>query len=161
MQNSKTRSTEIYVRLLGYVQPYWRVFTLAVVGMLALAATEWMLPALLKRLIDDEFKQAAIDMSLSLPLLLIGLFFLRGVLSYVATVSLAWISHRTVMDLRGAMFRNLIDLPSLFFDHRSAGELISKFSFDVTQVSQATTRVLTVLVKQAFEAFGVKRLGSE
>ena len=143
------RSTDIYARLLGHVRPYWRVFALAIGGMLALAATAWMLPALLKHLIDEEFKQSAADGSLTIPLFLIGLFFLRGVLSYVSTVSLAWISHRTVMDLRDSMFRNLIDLPSLFFDHRPPGELISKFTFDVTQVSHATTRVLTVLVKDS------------
>jgi len=149
MQASKHGSAQIYVRLLGHVKPYWRVFMLAIGGMLALAATEWMLPAILKHLIDEEFNQAASELSLTIPLLLIGLFSLRGVLSYVSTVSLAWISHRTVMDLRALMFRNLIELPAAFFDHQSPGELISKFTFDVTQVSQATTRVLTVLVKDS------------
>jgi subfamily B ATP-binding cassette protein MsbA len=149
MQASKHGSARIYVRLLGHVKPYWRVFALAIGGMLLLAATEWMLPAILRHLIDEEFDQAASELSLTIPLLLIGLFSLRGVLSYVSTVSLAWISHRTVMDLRALMFRNLIELPATFFDHRSPGELISKFTFDVTQVSQATTRVLTVLVKDS------------
>ena len=146
---SASKSIDIYARLLGYVRPYWRVFALAIGTMLALAATEWLLPALLKRLIDEEFGQSSADISLAIPLFLIGLFFFRGVLSYVSTVSLAWISHRTVMDLRDSMFRNLIDLPSRYFDHRPPGELISKFTFDVTQVSHATTRVLTVLVKDS------------
>jgi ATP-binding cassette, subfamily B, bacterial MsbA len=150
MRITDRRSTDIYVRLLGHVRPYWRVFALAIGGMLALASTEWMLPALLKHLIDEEFVRATADgLSLTLPLLLIGLFTLRGVLSYIDTVALAWIAHRTVMDLRAAMFGNLIDLPSAFFDHRGSGELVSKFTFDVTQVSQATTRVLTVLVKDS------------
>ena len=149
MRITDRRSTDIYVRLLGHVRPYWRVFALAIGGMLALASTEWMLPALLKRLIDEEFARASIDISLTLPLLLIGLFSLRGMLSYINTIALAWIAHRTVMDLRAAMFGNLIDLPSVFFDHRGSGELVSKFTFDVTQVSQATTRVLTVLVKDS------------
>ena len=47
------------------------------------------------------------------------------------------------------MFSNLIRLPAGFFDQRTSGELISKFTFDVTQVAQATTRVLTVLVKDS------------
>ena len=149
LMSSSLRSTDIYARLLGHVRPYWRVFALAIGGMLALAATEWMLPALLKRLIDEDFNQSATGGSITIPLFLIGLFLIRGVLSYVSTVSLAWISNRTVMDLRDFMFRNLIDLPSVFFDARPPGELISKFTFDVTQVSHATTRVLTVLVKDS------------
>lgn len=149
MLKSSSGAAPIYVRLLRSVTPYWRIFALAIVGMLALAATEWMLPALLKRLIDEEFAAAASGISWQLPLLLIGLFSLRGALSYIGTVSLAWISHRTVMDLRARMFENLIQLPSQYFDHRTPGTLISKFTFDVTQVSQATTRVLTVLVKDS------------
>ena len=40
-------STELYLRLLSHVKPYWRVFALGVLGMAMVAATEPMLPALL------------------------------------------------------------------------------------------------------------------
>lgn len=142
-------SVGIYRRLLGYIRPYWRIFALAIVGMVALASTEWMLPALLKSLIDDEFDTPAASPSLVIPALLILLFLIRGVLSYVSTVALHWISHRIVMDLRQAMYRNLITLPAAFFDQHAAGGLITKFTFDVTQVANATTRVFTVLVKDS------------
>ena len=142
-------SVEIYRRLIRHIQPYWRVFAMAIVGMVALASTEWMLPALLKHLIDDEFDAPATSPSLVIPALLVALFLLRGVLSYVSTVALHWISHRTVMDLRQLMYRNLITLPAAFFDREGSGGLITKFTFDVTQVANATTRVLTVLVKDS------------
>ena len=139
----------IYLRLLGHVKPYWRIFALSMVAMVASAATEWMLPALLKPLIDEGFELGQADRIYITPLLLVGLFVLRGTLDYVGTVALAWVSQRTMADLRTAMFRTLIRLPASFFDSRSAGELISKFTFDVTQVSQATTRVIAVLVKDS------------
>ncbi|MEX2479873.1 MAG: lipid A export permease/ATP-binding protein MsbA [Gammaproteobacteria bacterium] len=142
-------ATGIYLRLLGHVKPYWRVFALSVLAMIALAATEWMLPALLKPLIDEGFDAGQAQRTYFIPLLLIGLFILRGVLGYVGTVALAWVSQRTMADLRTAMFHTLVRLPAPFFDSRSAGELISKFTFDVTQVSQATTRVISVLVKDS------------
>jgi ATP-binding cassette, subfamily B, bacterial MsbA len=139
----------IYLRLLGHVKPYWRIFALSMVAMVASAGTEWMLPALLKPLIDEGFDLGQADRIYITPLLLVGLFVLRGALDYVGTVALAWVSQRTMADLRTAMFRTLIRLPASFFDSRSAGELISKFTFDVTQVSQATTRVIAVLVKDS------------
>ena len=108
-----------------------------------------MLPALLKTLIDDEFDSRAASPSLLIPALLILLFLIRGILSYASTVALHWISHRIVMDLRQAMYRNLITLPAAFFDQHAAGGLITKFTFDVTQVANATTRVFTVLVKDS------------
>lgn len=142
-------SVDIYRRLLNAIKPYWRVFLAAIVGMVALAATEWMLPALLKTLIDDEFNEPQASLSLLIPALLVLLFLVRGILSYVSTVALHWISHRTVMDLRQQMYRNLITLPAEYFDHHATGSLITKFTFDVTQVANATTRVLTVLVKDS------------
>ena len=143
------RTRELYARLLGHLAPHWRVFALSVLAMVALAATEWMLPALLKPLIDNDFDLAGRGDLYATPALLVGLFLLRGSLSYVGTVALAWVSQRTMADLRVAMFRTLVHLPSPFFDQRSAGELIAKFTFDVTQVSQATTRVISVLVKDS------------
>ena len=53
-----TDSGRIYLRLLSFVRPHWRVFALAIGAMLGLASTEWMLPALLKPLIDQEFEIA-------------------------------------------------------------------------------------------------------
>ena len=41
-------SSELYVRLLRYVMPYWRVFALALLGMVIVALTEPALPALLQ-----------------------------------------------------------------------------------------------------------------
>ncbi len=142
-------SVSIYLRLLGFVRPYWRLFTLSIVAMLALAATEWMLPALLKPLIDRDFELAGGTQVYLTPVLLVGLFALRGLLSYAGTVSLHWVAQRTIMDLRARMFQTLARLPAPFFDAHGAGELISKFTFDVTQLAQATTRVLTVLIKDS------------
>ena len=139
----------IYRRLLGFVRPHGRIFALAVTAMIALAATEWMLPALLKPLIDIDFEVGPEAQTFATPLLLVGVFLLRGSLNYVATVTLNMVSQRTIRDLRAAMFANLVRLPAEFFDQHGSGELVSKFTFDVTQVAQAATRVVTVLIKDS------------
>ncbi|MGH8598772.1 MAG: ABC transporter transmembrane domain-containing protein, partial [Gammaproteobacteria bacterium] len=127
--------SEIYRRLLVTVRPHRTVFLAALLGMVALAATEWILPALLRYLVDEEFGKSVGQYSLFIPLALIALFLVRGVMSYVANVGLSWVAHRVVMDLRGNMFRNLIALPTRFFDQKSAGQVLSKFTFDVAQVA--------------------------
>lgn len=145
----RPETTQIYLRLLGFVRSHWRLFALAVAAMLALASTEWMLPALVKPLIDEEFDRANAAKFYWTPILVVALFAVRGALSFTSTVTLHSVAQRTIQDLRAAMFSNLIRLPAGFFDQRASGELISKFTFDVTQVAQAMTRVLTVLVKDS------------
>lgn len=139
----------LYARLLRQVRPHRVLFLASLLGMVALAATEWILPALLRHLVDEEFGKTADRYSLLIPAALVVLFLARGAMSYVATVGLSWVAHRVVMDLRGAMFRNLVALPARYFDERASGEILSRFTFDVTQVAQATTHCLTVFVKDS------------
>lgn len=149
MHTRTLSSAEIYRRLLSHVRVHARVFLLSILAMVALASTEWVLPALLKHLVDEEFGHDMGEWSLLIPVALVALFFGRGFLSYGSTVGLNWVANQIVTDLRTVMFRSLVALPARFFDDHSSGELISKFTFDVTQVSQAATRVLTVLVKDS------------
>ena len=115
--------------------------------MFLLASTEWVLPALLKPIIDSDFDLSAPDKLMLIPILLVCLFLFRGLLSYSATVALNWVAQRVIYDIRTKMFDVLIRLPVTYFDKRSSGVLISKFTFDVTQVADAATKVITVLVK--------------
>ncbi len=140
-------SAQTYKRLLSYVKSYWKLFGLSLIAMILLASTEWMLPALLKPLIDHEFNSPQNTFGYSTPIFLVLLFLIRGTLSYLATVSLHLVAQKTIADLRFSMFENLIRLPNNFFDKKGSGSIVSKFNYDVTQVAQAATRVITVLVK--------------
>lgn len=148
--NRKVHSgRELYVRLLTYVRPHWRIFLLSVISMVLLAASEPAVPWLLKIVLDEGFIAGDHGMRLLVPVLFVGLFFLRGMLGYIGTLGLHWVAHRVVMTLRNAMFISLLDLPVRFYDRSSVGQLISKLTFDVTQVQQAATIVFTVLLEDS------------
>jgi len=147
MLGFESKSWQTYKRLIIQVIPHWKVFALSVVSMFLLASTEWVLPALLKPIIDSDFDLSAPDKLMLIPILLVCLFLFRGLLSYLATVALNWVAQRVIYDIRTKMFDVLIRLPVTYFDKRSSGVLISKFTFDVTQVADAATKVVTVLVK--------------
>jgi ATP-binding cassette, subfamily B, bacterial MsbA len=59
------------------------------------------------------------------------------------------------MDLRNEMFGKLIALPTPYYDDHPTGNLISKLTFDVTQVTAAGTSVLTVIFKDAVAIVGL------
>src|SRR5439155_17625278 len=66
-----------------------------------------------------------------------------------------WVSHRLVLDLRGAMFGRLVRLPARFFDDQSSGALLSKVAYDVSGVTAAATNVITVVVKDTIAVIGL------
>ena len=149
------RDVRLYLRLNRYVRPYWKPFAMAVLGMILTAVTEPMFPALMKPLLDGSFLNKDTSTMVWVPLAIVGLFVLRGVLTYVTSYALAWVSNRVLLDLRNDMFRRLLALPTAYFDNHSSGEVISKIANDVSGVNAAGISVLTVLLRDSFAVLGL------
>ncbi len=148
-------STELYLRLLHYVAPYWRVFALALAGMVIVALTEPALPALMKPLLDGAFVHKDAALMHWMPAVIIGLVVVRGSAEYMGSYAISWVGNKLVMDLRAEMFAKLLSLPAADYDDRATGNLISKLTFDVTQVTAAGTSVLTVMFKDTLSLIGL------
>ena len=158
MADSRHSSRVLYLRLLSYVRPHARVFGVALMGMVALAATEPLFPALMKPLLDGGFSGAngnPLYTPMVFALALVGIFVLRGVFFFVASYCSAWVSNRVVLDLRAAMFSRMVRLPASFFDERSSATIMSKIAYDVAGVTSAATSVLTVLVRDSLAVIGL------
>ncbi len=153
MQNMT--STGLYLRLLKYVAPYWRIFALSLVGMVVVGLTEVALPALMKPLLDGTFVYKDAVLMHWMPLVIIALVAVRGGAEYVASYSINWVGNKLVMDLREAMFGKLLGLPTPYYDDHASGNLISKITYDVTQVTAAGTSVLTVIFKDSVTLVGL------
>ncbi len=148
-------SAQLYARLLGYVAPYRVVFALGLLGMALAALTEPMFPALMKPMLNDGFGARDRASLTWIPLALIGIFLLRGVITFITSYTLAWVSNRILMDMRDAMFTRLIRLPTSYFHNQASGTLVSRIAFDVNNVTSAATTVLTVLVRDALTVLGL------
>jgi subfamily B ATP-binding cassette protein MsbA len=147
--------TRLYLRLLGYVRPYWRIFAVSVVGMLITAGTEVALPAAAKPFLDGTFISKDPVLMRWIPCLLVLLFLTRGIGSFLGQYASSWVAMRVIMDLRQQMFTKLITLPLGYFADNLSGKLISKFTFDVIQISIAVTYVVTVLIRDSLTIVGL------
>jgi subfamily B ATP-binding cassette protein MsbA len=141
--------TRLYLRLLGYVRPHWRMFGISIVGMLIVAATEVVLPAAAQPFLDGTFVHKDPVLMRWAPWLIVLLFAVRGVGSFLGQYASNWVSLRVIMDLRQQMFARLLTLPLGYFADNLSGKLISKFTFDVIQIAVAVTYVVTVLVRDS------------
>jgi len=149
MASSDATSLQLYLRLLSNVKPYWLPFGLSIVGMVVTAATEPAFPALLKPLLDGSFVSKEGGLLEWLPALIVGLFLVRGVASYASDYAIGWVANKVVMDLRNAMFAKLVRLPTYYYDTHTSGSLVSKFTFDVLQLTGAATSVVSVLFRDS------------
>ena len=148
-------STRLYLRLLNYVKPYWRVFAASLLAMVVAASTEPMLPALLKPMMDGAFVKKDETLIRLIPILILLIFLVRGIATFTSTYAIGWVGNKVVMDLREEMFRKLLTLPTRFYDEHASGNLISKLTFDVTQVTAAATNVVTVCIRDSIIVLGL------
>ncbi len=155
MTQPELNSRTLYLRLLRYIMPYWRIFAVSVLSTIAVAATEPALPALLKPMLDGSFVNRDQTLIKLVPLLLVGLFLIRGIFSFISNYAVNWVSTRLVTDLRNLMFDKLITLPTPYYDNASSGTVIANIAFNVSQVTSAGTNVITVLVRDSFTVLGL------
>lgn len=142
----------LYLRLLGFLRPYWRAFSVAVLCMVCTAATEPVFPAIMKHLLDSGFRTTEVHLVWLIPASIVLLFLARGVLSFVTNYLMTWISTRLVVDLRRAMFDKLVGAPTQVFQIQPASQWIARLLYDVDNINQAATNVLVTAVRESLTA---------
>ncbi len=137
----------VYLRLLAHARRYWTVFIAAIIGMVVFATTETLFAILVKEMTDEAFvarKEAAMKI---IPLLIIALFLVRGLASFVSTYCMTWIGRRIINTFRSQMFDKLLSLPASHFDATSSGQMLARLTYHVEQVSQAATSAVTIIIR--------------
>ncbi|MEW6764854.1 MAG: lipid A export permease/ATP-binding protein MsbA [Pseudomonadota bacterium] len=146
---------QTYRRLLGYVRPHWRIFTLAILGMVAASLTDVAFAALMKPLLDGSFVAKDVQTTQWVPLALVGVFLIRAVGEFAAKYGMTWVARQVVASLRQQVFDRLLRLPTPFFDHAQSGDLLARQTYTVEQVASAATGALTTMVRDGLSVIGL------
>jgi subfamily B ATP-binding cassette protein MsbA len=150
-----TNSAQLYRRLLTTLKPYWRTIGFALLAMAVTAALEPMLPALMKPLVDDSLIAKDKQAMLWVPIALLGVFLAKGLAEYAATVLSQGVAQRTMADLRSTMFAKMMTLPIDRQQTIGSSHLLSRVTFDVTQVANALSEVWIVVIRDSFVILGL------
>ncbi|HEX6707649.1 MAG TPA: lipid A export permease/ATP-binding protein MsbA [Albitalea sp.] len=126
-------------------------FVLAIVGSIIAAATEPLVPQLLRALLDKGFRANRFELWM-VPVAIIGLFAIRGVAGFVAQYGLAWSANRSVEAMRSAMFARLLDAQPLMFTRHSASSLTNTLVYEVHNGAIQLSSSLLTLVRDSLTA---------
>ena len=140
-----------YLRLLDYGRKYWFVFSIGVLAMLIFAVTDTGFAFLIKTLTDSfAGTGTAYDtnqIKVILPVAVIIIFIIRGVSGFFSVYNIAWIGRQVIKLLRGEIYQKFLNLPTQILDQKSNAELLSKVTFNIEQVAESTSNILTVLIR--------------
>ncbi|CAI8902079.1 Uncharacterized ABC transporter ATP-binding protein YfiC [Brevibacillus sp. IT-7CA2] len=87
-------------------------------------------------------------------LALLGSYILDGALTFLQSWLMAGISQRIVTNLRQALFDKLQKLPIAYFDERTHGELMSRLTNDIDNVSNSISQSTTQLMSGGIVILG-------
>ena len=134
------------------VGPYFRSgkAAIAAAGLAALvgAATEPLIPALMQPLLDKGFTGQNLPLWV-IPLVIVGLFAVRGVAGFVAHYGLTWAANRAVQEMRQAMFEHLMRAEPGMFSRHSSSQLTNTLVYEVQQGATLLVGSLLTLVRDS------------
>ena len=146
---------KLYGRVLKYVIPFWGAVLVAALGNILCAASDSYATYLFKPLLDKGFIDKNAHFLAILPAIIIGIFIARGVGSFLSTFYMGFLSKKIVMVLRQQMFSHIMHLPAKFFDQAASARLLSKLTYNVDQIIQATGVTFRILVQQSCFLIGL------
>jgi subfamily B ATP-binding cassette protein MsbA len=146
---------QTYRRLLTYVRPHKTAFLIGVVGMAVFAATDAAWAAFVKFFLDGTFVDKDPRLVWMVPLLLVGLFVVRGASDFVQTYYPGYVGRMVVKTLRAQLFDRYVTLPIAYFDRNASGALLSRLTFNTEQVATAATDSLTTFIRDTLTILGL------
>ena len=115
-------------------------------------ATDILFNGLMKRNGQTGVNFTALHHTLEIALLLYAMSFL---LSYVQTFMLAGVVQRTMFTLRGEVEAKIHRLPLSYIDRQSRGDLLSRVTNDIDNISQSLQQSLSQLITSLLTIVGV------
>ena len=113
--------------------------------MLLTAATTGAIPFLIQRTADDVFVAKNEQMVYWVTAAIVIVTIIKAIAEYVADVTVAYLGHRFIADLRIQMFARLARADLNWIQTVHSGRLLSSFLNDATLIRQTASRSLVTL----------------
>lgn len=114
--------------MLEHGRPHAKAYTLAFVFMAVVAACTSFSAWIMKDLVNTAFVDGDRGALMYFPLLISGLFFVKGVFSYLQETTIARIGGRIVTEIQLQLYEQLLRMDIAFFHRRSSSDLITRMT---------------------------------
>ncbi|MGL5314349.1 MAG: ABC transporter ATP-binding protein [Peptostreptococcaceae bacterium] len=154
-------------RLLGYLKKYNKAIILVFISAIVSAIFGIISPKILGTVTTEIFKGiqrkvtggpgAGIDFNYIAKTLifLVVLYLISSIFSYVQQYIMASVAQKTVYDMREDVYAKLNKLPLKYFDSNTFGEILSRVTNDVDNVSSTLQQSITQLITSVVQVVGV------
>jgi len=155
MANNENDGWLIFKRLVGYVKNFKLALFVGIVGMVGYACVDLLLIWSLQPLLDNGLTGQDPSILKMMPYFVVIVIAFRGLFSFLSSYCMAWVGNHVVMKLQRQLFGQLMALPISFFDKTNTGDLLSKITYDASQVSNAASNALVKIFREGALLIGL------
>ena len=134
--------------LLPYFGAYPGTWTVVVLSAIVGAATEPLIPAMFKLLLDLGFQKHTLELW-TVPVVLLSIFGVRGFAGYVGQIGLSRITNQGLMVMRRAMFDKLLVAHMQLFAEQSSSALSNSIVYETQNGASMLVNSLLSLTRNA------------
>lgn len=139
----------LYRRLLRYILPYKKLIAVTLLSLVVIAVMEPATAMILKELVDESLIAKNPDSFVLMPLLLAGVFIIKGIAEYFSKVFSQWIAQSAILDIRAQVYSKMHALPYATYQDYSTGKLMSKITYDIPQASNALSTAWVIIIRDS------------
>lgn len=150
-----TQGKKTFFRLVSYLSNEYKLLTVVFLLILVSIAANLGGSYLLRPIINNYIMPGDIGGLLKM-LFLLGGVYLSGVIAvFIQNRLLIKVGQRTVLKLRGELFKKMETLPIKYFDTHQHGDLMSRYTNDIDKISDVLTDSLADLFTSMITLVGI------
>ena len=148
MLQRNIKSSKIIKRLLiDHVKPYKKEVIVAIFFMIVVAACAAGVVWLTKPAIDKILVQRNKQMLIAIPLIMLGVYAIKGVAEYFQGYMIKYVGQKILTDMQIQMYGHLLSADLTYIQSQSSGRLISRFTNDIILMRGAISNLLVGCAK--------------
>lgn len=150
-----TEGRKTFLRLMSYLTCDKKL--LSIIGFLIIVsiASSLLGSYMLRPIINDYILPGNFSGLVRILLVLAGIYLAGVVATYIQYILLNKIGQNTVTRMRTDLFKKMEQLPIKYFDTHQHGDLMSRYTNDIDQISTALTDSLSDMLSSALMVIGI------
>lgn len=144
----RDEQTELYVRLLGYVRPYWIAFACGMAAAIPSGSLDGAIAWLAGQGLQKIFVEGHEHIIYWVPAAVLVFAALQGIFRFLESYCIRKVGAGAIRDLRNELFCHLEKQPLLYFHSQSSGILIGRMVNDVAIIENAISQTFQSMISR-------------
>ena len=144
---------DLLKRFLGYVLPYLILLIPAFICMIILAATNGAMAFSVQPILDDIFIGGDSYLLAVVPLMIFGIFALRGGTYFVQSYFMQYVQLKVIRTLQVELYKHMLTLDMSYYSDNSTGGFISRITYDTGLLGGAAASTISNILREGFTVF--------